>query len=587
MSKRKLRISSEIALPLEAVTETFAIIAKRGVGKTHTAVVMAEEMLDAGAQVVIVDPVGVWWGLRSSADGKKAGLPIAVLGGDHGDLPLDEKAGELVADVVVDQGLSVVLDLSHLRKGPRAHFMTDFAERLFHRNRDPLHLVLDEADEFAPQRPVKGRERLLGAVEDLVRRGRAKGIGVTLITQRSAVLNKDVLTQAEVLVCLRTIGPQDVDAVDAWIKHHGDREKRKKVLADLASLEVGTAWVWSPGWLDVFRKVRIRQRKTFDSSATPKTGRRTVKAPRKRAEIDLGALEAHLAEAVEEARASDPKALRRELNQLKRELKKARTAAHREPETKIEVERVEVPVLKGQQLRRMEGAVNRFAKASADVCNLAGELQEALAQAANGASAPSPSPPVRDSAPRTRSKKRHAASVATPEPPAGMPADDELDDNLVRGERKILETLARRYPVGVTRTQLGTLSGYTASGGTFGKYYGRLKKLGFLVEAPKGILITHQGVDYLGIDEPRAPQSTEEVLAMWKDSLVAGERKMLDELVRIHPETISRDELGERTGYTASGGTFGKYLGTLKRNGLVEDESGELRASETLFLVEV
>jgi hypothetical protein len=27
---------------------------------------------------------------------------------------------------------------------------------------------------------------------------------------------------------------------------------------------------------------------------------------------------------------------------------------------------------------------------------------------------------------------------------------------------------------------------------------------------------------------------------------------------------------GERTGYTASGGTFGAYLGTLRRNGLVE-----------------
>ncbi len=52
--------------------------------------------------------------------------------------------------------------------------MTDFAERLYHRNRDPLHLVLDEADTFAPQRTDPGGQRLLGAIEDLVRRGRAR-----------------------------------------------------------------------------------------------------------------------------------------------------------------------------------------------------------------------------------------------------------------------------------------------------------------------------------------------------------------------------------------------------------------------------
>ena len=34
----------------------------------------------------------------------------------------------------------------------------------------------------------------------LVRRGRSSGIGVTLISQRPQVLNKDVLTQAETLI---------------------------------------------------------------------------------------------------------------------------------------------------------------------------------------------------------------------------------------------------------------------------------------------------------------------------------------------------------------------------------------------------
>ena len=76
-----LVISKELSLPAEAVTETFAILAKRGAGKTYTAAVTVEEMLKASLQVLVVDPVGVWWGLGSSADGQHEGLPIVIMGG--------------------------------------------------------------------------------------------------------------------------------------------------------------------------------------------------------------------------------------------------------------------------------------------------------------------------------------------------------------------------------------------------------------------------------------------------------------------------------------------------------------------------
>lgn len=93
MADPTLAIAPDLDLPLEAVTETFAILAKRGKGKTNTAVVMAEEMIGAGLPVVVLDPVGVWWGIRSSADGKAPGLPVVIFGGDHADLPLEEHAG--------------------------------------------------------------------------------------------------------------------------------------------------------------------------------------------------------------------------------------------------------------------------------------------------------------------------------------------------------------------------------------------------------------------------------------------------------------------------------------------------------------
>jgi DNA helicase HerA-like ATPase len=62
---------------------------------------------------------------------------------------------------------------------------------------------------------------MLGAGEDIVRRGGQRGIGCMMITQRTAVLNKNVLTQCEMLVALRTISPQDLKAMQAWIDVHG------------------------------------------------------------------------------------------------------------------------------------------------------------------------------------------------------------------------------------------------------------------------------------------------------------------------------------------------------------------------------
>ncbi len=63
-----LTLGPALVLPVEAVTETFAILAKRGAGKTYTAAMLVEEMMGAGLPVVIVDPVGVWLVDRTKND---------------------------------------------------------------------------------------------------------------------------------------------------------------------------------------------------------------------------------------------------------------------------------------------------------------------------------------------------------------------------------------------------------------------------------------------------------------------------------------------------------------------------------------
>jgi uncharacterized protein len=321
----KLRLSPDVTLPIDAVTQTFAILGKRGSGKTNTAGVLTEQLIGAALPVCYVDPIGVTWGLRYSRDAKSPGLPVVILGGDHADVPLDESGGAVVADFLLEHRPPSILDLGLFSKGAQRRFMVDFAERLYHKNREPLHLLLDECDTFVPQRIDHGGERLVGAINDLVRKGRARGIGVTLISQRPALINKDVLTQVETLIAHRMTGPHDRDAIARWIEMNAD-EDGAGVLASLQVLGDGDAWIWSPSYLHTLRRTHINLRETFDSSATPKAGARPI-APGFAATVDLAALRERLATTIAKAKADDPRELRRRISELEKEAKNAAAAA--------------------------------------------------------------------------------------------------------------------------------------------------------------------------------------------------------------------------------------------------------------------
>ncbi len=462
-----LHIAKNLELPEEAVTQTFAILAKRGVGKTYTASVLVEEIIKVGLPVVVVDPIGVWWGLRASADGEGPGLPIVIAGGDHADVPITVGSGEVVARLVVEQNLSLVIDLSLLRKHERIRFMTDFAESLYHLNRTARHLVLDEADAFAPQQPMSGEQQMLGAMQDIVRRGRAHGLGVTLISQRSAELNKGVLTQAEVLVTLRLISPQDRAAVDAWVKAHGTDEQRNEMMSSLPSLPIGEAWFWSPGWLSIFQRVKVRRRETFDSSSTPKIGE-VVKVPQQLAEVELEAIRRQLEAGVQESEADDPKELRRQVRELRAQL--SRQQPREVVRTKEVVKTVEVPVLRHEELARLEAAADSLTK-------VVGEIAET----------------VRRVAPQTNAPKAEAtkpADQATKEPAdrsvlvGGEPNTELIEgwrSRLNEGEQRILDVLLKAYPMTLTRAEVALRSRYANSRGVYTRNLSRLERAGLIV----------------------------------------------------------------------------------------------------------
>jgi hypothetical protein len=498
-----------------------------------------------------------------------------IFGGEHGDVPLEHTGGKLVAELVVNEGVSVLLDLSGFRKGEQVRFMTDFTEHLYYlkgKNRDPLHVVFDEADEFAPQRPQKGRERLLGAIEDIVRRGRARGIGTTLITQRSAVLNKNVLTQAEVLIALRTLGPQDRKAIDAWIEAHGTPEERRELMSTLATLSTGEAWVWSPGWLGVFKRVQIRRRDTFDSSATPSVMKK-IQGPKKFADVNLVEIRDLMASTIEKARADDPRELKMKIAGLERALKKAEAV-----QPKVEIK--EVPVLTKENIATIEKYIKEIDEQNSRLHVMYVKTQEM--QSGNTY--------INDYLLRyilKESKPEQIIPKNIPMPRAPLvdvgsnkPVNTEGSSvSIPKCERAILSVLAQ-YSSGRTRSQVSLLSGYSIKSSGFSNAISALKTKGWLAGGRENMFITVKGIDALGSYEPLP--TGQDLLQYWLGRLGRCEREVLKALADAYPSTLIKDEIAGRSNYSVNSSGFSNALSKLRTLELINGRQ-DVRASDVFF----
>lgn len=605
-------------LPLDALTAMIAIVGRRGSGKTTTALALAEEFIKAGLPVVLLDPLGVHWGLRSSADGEHPGLPVTILGGAHGDLPLEETAGHLVAELVVEQPGAYIIDLSSFEsRSAEKRFSADFAERLYrvkaHHN-DALGLIVDEADTFAPQN-AKGEERMLGAFEAIARRGRVRGLGMVPITQRPAVLNKNVLSQCEVMIAHQVTAPQDRDALQKWAEGNATPDQVKVFIDSLASLGVGQAWLWSPAWLGVFQRIDVRRRETYDSSATPKAGEMKVE-PRVLADIDLEALRRRMAETLERAEAEDPKALRKRIAVLEKQI-----AAGQPPACNHEVvisalradlegerneyNRVYETFLANRQ--RLHDEVSEliyglsFVQEETDANPRPGGLrgdgrdQEADRGAGRAGAEPAARGPRADRRPHDSGdngaggRLREVPALARPgglgasEGGAAAARGAGAGEAVSGPEQRVLDAIAWLNSIGIeapAQLAVAFLAGYSWGGGYF-KPRGSLKTRG-LVEYVTGDLIRLTDEGRALARTPDEQLTTTELHRAVLARLPGPESRVLGPLLDAWPDAVSHEVLAPAAGYSLGGGYF-KPRGRLKTLGLVEYVSGGVRASDILF----
>lgn len=908
-----------LTLPLDLASVTMAIVGVRGAGKTVTAAVIAEELLKGGIPIVIVDPTDVWWGLKSSRDGKSEGFPVVIFGGSHADLPLSHTAGAAIADFVVERRVPIILSLRGLRKHQQRQFVTQFAEQLYHRkgepeHRTPLFVVFDEASQFClsedteiltqsgwrahdqiaegdlvptydpstdsarvepitrvsrrqfdgemvrlrtqsvdclctpdhrvvlrknqrgvgrwkyydwmfsraaevpshvqipasrlcpgpgihgmsceilrvvgwvltdgyvaqrsrsdviaieqststmksgtaiaelmggvleplgarrssravrshvmpqghtstsspshrwyfgkglsdlvygalrlrplphsrdrriprhliedcnadqlrallqgllegdgtfepsgsqqfygglnegivddvqeiavrlgmrttkrfeksngqysvrlcpvanhwirkpsremysglvwditvpsgaffvrrngrtfitgncPQRVGAAEAPLVGAVQDLVRLGRASGFGVALVDQRPASVNKDVLTQLELLVAHRITSPQDRKALTEWVQQHDIDGHGAEFLRELAPLPTGRAWFWSP-LLNLFSQVDVRNRDTFDSSKTPKIGERVI-APERLAPVDLERIREELAEAVTAAEENDPKQLKARIAELERSLRGSRGADPRVTELESVIATMErdrevalghYRAMHADRNARMDRLFSRLRDVSNTLAQIADEWPSPMvfhegvpapgtSAAGNAAAPPLPQPRKRVS----RAVQSTGNSVV--QLGRTLRAAHERG-SLGAPEQRLLDALATYQTFGQTtveRDAVAAMAGYKPGSGHVNNTVGRLTTAG-LVEIPSPGLLQ---LTAAGAKQAAAMQvnSLDDVHRIWLGLLNGPQQKILAVLLEDYPDPVARDQLAARAGFQPGSGHVNNTIGSL------------------------
>ena len=607
--KHTLEIAPGLHLPLDVAAKRLAFLGMPGGGKTYAAMKLAEEMIEAGIQVVVLDIVGVWWGLRVGANGKSAGIQIPVFGGLHGDVPIEPLSGELIANVIVQRNISAVIDISQLDSDTDAlRFARDFGKHVFElRKKHPsaMMIFLEECQEIVPENPGSQFEiQSLHAWKRVGKIGRNFGIGVTMVSQRPQEISKKVLNMAEVVFAFQMSGSHERKAVKDWIHQVGGDDN---IVDILPRLEVGQPYVYSPRWLKVSKVFHIAKRKTFDASSTPEVGEQRGTVMKPLSEGELKELSAKMAETIERAKADDPKELKRKIAELQKQISKPQPAVTAAPAAdperlKKEFDRSARSVKSelGKQLRahvkahvaRTQAVVDalqevrvRLTSAIEKVLEIevppAPDLDAIIADASKFS--PPPAPLAR------------AAAVAAPRVPApprkpvASSSNGHVSDGLTPTAQKIIDQIAELNSLGIDtpdRLQVAILSGYSNVASTgFAKAIGALRTAG-LIDYPNSssMILTSDGAQLA--NDPGVPLSSEDLQARLMRLVQPKAAEILGVLIEEYPNSIDRQALAEAVGYTNVASTgFAKAIGRLRTMGLLDYPSTTAAvASPLLFL---
>jgi len=246
-----------VSLPVvEILTGRGFVTGKSGSGKSNSASVVAEKLLDNGFGLLIVDVDGEYYGLKEEYEILHAGAD------EECDVQITADHAQKVATLALEKNVPIILDVSSFLDEEEAEtVLTAVARHLFakaKKQKQPFLVLVEEVHEYIPENGSVGEcgKTLI----KISKRGRKHGLGIVGISQRPADVKKDFITQCDWLVWHRLTWDNDTNVVRRVL----DGEYARAV----ENLDDGEGFLMTD-WSATVRRVQFRRKQTFDAGATP------------------------------------------------------------------------------------------------------------------------------------------------------------------------------------------------------------------------------------------------------------------------------------------------------------------------------
>ncbi|MBX0285981.1 DUF87 domain-containing protein [Halomicroarcula sp. F28] len=242
---------------VEILTGRGFITGKSGSGKSNTASVIAEELLDRGYGLLVVDTEGEYYGLAEEFEMLHAGDDE-----ERCDIVVGPDDARHLAETAIDDNVPVILDVSEFLDGDVAReLIANTVRALYHREKEarkPFLLMVEELQEYLPQSGGSGE--LPDLLERVAKRGRKRGLGMLGMSQRPSSVDKDFITQCDWMVWHRLTWKNDVDIVRNILG--------PDVASEIEGLDTGEGYLMTD-WDDGEKRVQFKRKRTHDAGATP------------------------------------------------------------------------------------------------------------------------------------------------------------------------------------------------------------------------------------------------------------------------------------------------------------------------------
>jgi DNA-binding MarR family transcriptional regulator len=240
------------------VTGRTCVLGSSGSGKSYAVGVICEELCKKNVPFALIDTEGEHSGLKEKFE------VIWVGDDDACDLKWDSISLEDLASQAPDIA-PLILDTSELQNAKeKVGVLVSALYREISRRRTPYLLVLEEADKFIPQSGQR-----VQIFDEIARRGRKRGLGLILCSQRPSLVDKNVLSQCGNQLIGKLVIQNDLRSVSQFFPGRGPPSQ-------LTSLRAGSFYAvggFSPSPL----LVTMRKREARHGGVTPTLKTRVVK----------------------------------------------------------------------------------------------------------------------------------------------------------------------------------------------------------------------------------------------------------------------------------------------------------------------